>query len=1640
MKLPGKKSDLNPPLGWPGGPCQVIQRIHETIRNPRLREELVDDVEGYKGLSNADAAKVYKLELEKGGKPKFMQRLRITPHAQYRMDQRNITVPDVRVALNLFAKKFYDSKSQQGIFYRERSEDLSRGEKILWVAKPIGRLAIVFVGEGQGTVTLVTAYWEGKPDPKPVDESVCRVAERFALRQEPSPGVQTYVTDKSQLDLPNNKDNSDKEPDSAAPLPGSATPGGAGRDIGTFEYNTPGPNSDIKPRTLGTPGAERGHPTNFITPGTMSRRTMTGTSHDEMREMAEQRPYGPDDFPEWYFVRDGEISSQPDYGHSDAALPRGKEGEEITTTEGLGKTARLSKTAYKRRWKPGVRQRKSKGLAKHKRRMYYRKNRHKIRARQKVWRQKNKNNPLHKYNRKHRRRNPNQHRRRYASPSVVAALFDLQAYSTGARGGPSPTLQHKQKPEVARADSRRYKSQRSRRIRQSLIRYHKFCKRNRQCLRQRQQQRAHPGRYKRRPPGNKEAHLLVTPQIGFSIGQEMLLGYVHSISPMTGLVTFSVDSPGVNQLDSIPLDVFMRTVVFLEDADIEAFLELVDAEIGWEAYDDIDEDTVRYCARLYGKDPDSAEFRAQCMDLTGEEELSALTADELEEVNDKLVLDIMEGHQVRQDLDGDEEDVEDDVYDLQMIYGEVPLEDRAAPAKVAERYAAGSRMLYYIGKRPAQPQPKRSHWRGRGQPEPDWVRPWLDAPVSKGVFLTPNPFLVAPNHGVFGHVYAYKVPQWVIKEAKGLHRKDGATEVLIPEPLWKHVRFVGKSMDQKDFLDQVYQSDDAAFTQSRGHYRTRRDWDAARENRVAGSIILYDQENPANNEIKQPGADVNYRADSPSTYEKKPDEREGVPAGAEMPSNQTENVPPASSRVIPDQMKDTLRDQLTYVQAARRRRPGVSKWVAANKIYDQVRDIEYGSAKVIRQMGSEWLITYRTNSGEPRKVLVGGHESGPGQVYLSVRKYAAKTACVVALTEIDGTIAMTKVRDRNYVPRIKVVREMQAGTEIAHLFDTWTGWSEGVNEYGIGVVSSALMVVQDEGEKKEPTGRSRNGKRIRQILGATSMDEAIEYAMSALVSGCTFISDGVRSVLVEYEPKTSDAPILKTLRKGRNSVRTNHGVFLSGAGYTSGDDLKSSKTRKRTVEKALKDITSIEDLAPGIARTRDADRANPLNPVRATDNMSTSTQIVTVPSEKLLKIYLIPDEVDFVGIENKLPKGRKPRVKVELFDYEDWDSEDPKPVPVPGDPEVFRLFTYGSMMGKPSYSKDVIRSYKAVLKGHHRAYNRTSQNRDGIDVIGTEPGGKIEGVVHEYPAAVGHRILGQVDRREGFRTERDEDANSYIRQPINVKTPDGMARAIVYLSNPDGPNYHPPLKPAQAAKAIAGNPKAEKYLRILSKAMEEHGVASPYITKVKGQVGKRKAVKTALFPVELSDEHDKEDRSVYEPGLDTCSELPNGQEKTAAATIPEILSNCGPEVTSRAQAVQYSRKRLSPSGMSTWVARGARGDQYTIKVKPVRKDKRVKAFSKIPVQVSCSCPYFRWQGPEHWAKKHGYLYGRQVGTASTPNIKDPEGRHWACKHVIAVLQLARKWRYSNTDQWSHEGPIAPMPDPLRVVSRFLKAP
>ena len=145
------------------------------------------------------------------------------------------------------------------------------------------------------------------------------------------------------------------------------------------------------------------------------------------------------------------------------------------------------------------------------------------------------------------------------------------------------------------------------------------------------------------------------------------------------------------------------------------------------------------------------------------------------------------------------------------------------------------RLLYHINRHhPARPQQKMTYLQdwdpdkidregGKGDfvnvPGTDsWQRHWLDSPVKSGVFLTPNPLDVAINHGRSGHVYAYKVPEWVIAKSGGLHRYDTGSEVLIPEDVWneagQEIEFLGKSMEKEELWDKMYSS---MF--GRGHHR-----------------------------------------------------------------------------------------------------------------------------------------------------------------------------------------------------------------------------------------------------------------------------------------------------------------------------------------------------------------------------------------------------------------------------------------------------------------------------------------------------------------------------------------------------------------------------------------------------------------------------------------------------------------------------------------------------------------------------------------------------------------------------------------------------------------------------------------------------
>ena len=102
--------------------------------------------------------------------------------------------------------------------------------------------------------------------------------------------------------------------------------------------------------------------------------------------------------------------------------------------------------------------------------------------------------------------------------------------------------------------------------------------------------------------------------------------------------------------------------------------------------------------------------------------------------------------------------------------------------------------------------------------------------------------------------------------------------------------------------------------------------------------------------------------------------------------------------------------------------------------------------------------------------------------------------CVIAHGIFDDKIILAKNRDRTYKASVRIVREIIKGVEMVYILDDDTDWAEGMNEHGIAIVNSALMVNADEKEKKLAKAKgkpSEDGAKIRRALTYTKPSEAI---------------------------------------------------------------------------------------------------------------------------------------------------------------------------------------------------------------------------------------------------------------------------------------------------------------------------------------------------------------------------------------------------------------------------------------------------------------------------------------------------------------------------------------------------------------------
>jgi len=254
-----------------------------------------------------------------------------------------------------------------------------------------------------------------------------------------------------------------------------------------------------------------------------------------------------------------------------------------------------------------------------------------------------------------------------------------------------------------------------------------------------------------------------------------------------------------------------------------------------------------------------------------------------------------------------------------------------------------------------------------------------------------------------------------------------------------------------------------------------------------------------------------------------------------------------------------------------------------------------------------------------------------------------------------------KNRDRNYKPTIKLIQSTRDGIEAVFIRDSVTKYSEGVNEYGIGILNTATSVKNDESaaavahrwerqrKKSDGTYVSPDGVVLRRALRCTTVKEALQVLIDARMTGHTavfdekecYILEGGRSeedfeknmAASEADPTHEWSKMdyqykVKKIDQKDCLVRTNHGHFMPWLGYQS-DDLnfdfvksrESSEFRHTTVIRLLKDVTTPSGMFAAISNLDD--KNSQMNPVRlgGYNNkkiLKTTGQLMIIPKERRL--------------------------------------------------------------------------------------------------------------------------------------------------------------------------------------------------------------------------------------------------------------------------------------------------------------------------------------------------------------------------------------------------------------------------------------
>jgi len=266
--------------------------------------------------------------------------------------------------------------------------------------------------------------------------------------------------------------------------------------------------------------------------------------------------------------------------------------------------------------------------------------------------------------------------------------------------------------------------------------------------------------------------------------------------------------------------------------------------------------------------------------------------------------------------------------------------------------------------------------------------------------------------------------------------------------------------------------------------------------------------------------------------------------------------------------------------------------------------------------------------------------------------------CVIASLYLENQSILVKNRDRKYKASIKVIHELIDGVEILYIHDLDTGWTEGLNEYGIGITNATLMVNQDEREgivvKKRKNTVSYDGDKIKKALSLNNIESVINYLTDYKnkkpqhngLKGITLIANTETKYVIEGTTKHS--PLVVEVPKEELIVRTNHGIYYPGAGYNTGIKKQSSVSRLEISERELKKVNKVSEVLNTLSNQYV--ESSFLNPYRrqSEHEIFTTGQILSNLNTLTLQYNSDRTFCEFIGYERLLPEGYDSKLKFEL--------------------------------------------------------------------------------------------------------------------------------------------------------------------------------------------------------------------------------------------------------------------------------------------------------------------------------------------------------------------------------------------------------